>query len=84
VEIGQSKNDHITSLAKEVINEIEGGEFNPAQGDQLRSKSRRLAELVEDSKMECLLSLEIGCLKKPFLGPMRWPVFGFTMSKPSL
>lgn len=26
----------------------------------------------------------VGCLKKPFLGPMRWPVFGFKMSKPSL
>ncbi len=27
---------------------------------------------------------DLGCLKKPFLGPMRWPVFGFKMSKPSL
>ena len=58
MEIGQSKSDHITSLAKEVITEIEGHEFNPAQGDPLLFKSRRLAELVEDSKMECWLHLE--------------------------
>ena len=62
MEIGQSKSEHITSLAKEVINEIEGGEFNPARGEQLLFKSRRLAELVEDSKMERLFSLKTtGC-----------------------
>jgi len=58
MEVGQSKSDHITSLAKEVIDKIEEGEFNPAQGDQLLLKSRRLAELVGDSKMESQLHLE--------------------------
>jgi hypothetical protein len=53
--IGQSKGDHIISLAKEVLNEIEGDEFRT---DQLVLKSRRLAELVEDSQMEYWLHLE--------------------------